>query len=69
MREKELKAAKAQLQKREGNATRAAEAEAALATAKAEVGRALTQHPTAFGTLPGVIGSTRCSAFMPISRR
>ena len=43
MREKELRAAKAQLQKRDLNAPRAAEAEAALAAAKAEVRAALLQ--------------------------
>ena len=37
VREKELRAAKAQLQRRDGNAARAAKAEAALAAAKAEV--------------------------------
>ena len=41
LREKELRAAKAQLQRRDGNAARAAQAEAALAAAKAEVRDAL----------------------------
>lgn len=44
MREKELKTAKAQLQKRDATAARAAEAEAALAAANAEVRRAISQH-------------------------
>jgi len=41
VREKELRAAKAQLQRRDANAARAAEAETALAAAKAEVRNAL----------------------------